>query len=107
VFRNELKAGPNGTGYDFTIPANRALCDYTIAITQDRCVTRTMRDLFPDVGVYKLVVVVDGNNDVDEQPTGVNQAKSNNVFGPVDITITTPPPIGGGSNYVYLPVLVK
>jgi hypothetical protein len=105
VFRSELKAGPNGTGFDFTIPSDRPLCDYNIADNGGGCVTRSMLDLFPTIGVYKVVVVVDGTSEVDEQPNGPNQAKSNNVYGPINISITgTPSPTRAS---VFLPTIVK
>jgi hypothetical protein len=105
VYRSELKAGPNGTGYDFTIPTDRKLCDYNIADNGGGCVTRSMLDLFPTPGVYKLVVVVDGTSEIDEQPNGPSQAKSNNVFGPIDIMITGTPSSTRAN--VFLPVIVK
>jgi hypothetical protein len=64
-----------------------------------------MLDLFPTPGVYKLVVVVDGTSEIDEQPNGPSQAKSNNVFGPIDIMITGTPSSTRAN--VFLPVIVK
>jgi hypothetical protein len=105
VFRSELKAGPNGTSFDFTIPSDRPLCDYNIADNGGGCVTRSMLDLFPTIGVYKVVVVVDGTNEVNELPNDPNQAKSNNVYGPIDINITGTPAATRAN--VFLPAIVK
>jgi hypothetical protein len=107
IFRYELQVGPGGTGFDFTIPADRPLCDYNARSTPPNyaCIPRTMKSLFPAAGLYQIVVVVDGNNNVTENPTDAGQAESNNVFGPQNFTVAEGSVPSGAT--IYLPMIVK
>jgi hypothetical protein len=108
VYRNELQAGPSGTGRDFTIPTDRLLCDYITRSTPPySCSPRLMTSLFPTAGEYQLVVVVDGEDNVVENPTAGGQAEDNNVFGPVTLTVAPGEVVdgGGGPARIALPII--
>ncbi|HEU5088585.1 MAG TPA: hypothetical protein VFT99_14115, partial [Roseiflexaceae bacterium] len=62
VLRSEVRAGPNGTGYDFTftIPSTRRVCDYNTIYNTPTCKPRQLGEFFQQPGQYTVFVVVDG-----------------------------------------------
>jgi hypothetical protein len=103
VLRSELRTGPGGTGFDFVIPEDRPFCDYAIKFDTNACVERTLKELFPEAGTYTVVVVVDGDDNVTEDPTDAGKAESNNVF---TTTVTVDPEtISETPNNAYLPLI--
>jgi hypothetical protein len=79
VIRGEIQAGPNGTAYDFVLPATRSMCDYNTKYNTNNCVLTSLKSIFPSDGTYTVAVVVDGNNDVEER-SGAGEAEANNIL---------------------------
>jgi hypothetical protein len=107
VLRSELQAGPNGSAYDlqFTVPSSRRMCDYNTLYNSQTCVQKQISEFFRQVGTYTVVVVVDGDNNVDERPSDAGKAESNNVF-TTQVTVTEVPVVTPTGSYVYLSIVV-
>jgi hypothetical protein len=109
IFRSEIDAGPGGTGFNFTIPADRPLCDYTARFNPpNTCIPRTLGSIFTIAGTYQMVVVVDGDNSVLENPTDAGKAESNNVSATAQLVITQDDIDSGfGGASIFLPMVAK
>jgi hypothetical protein len=105
VLRSEMQAGPNGTGFDLTLtisPQGRQACDYNTLYNSQTCSPRQISQVFTQVGTYNVVVVVDGDNNVDERPNGPGQAEANNVF-KTTVNVTEVPKV---TYYANMPLIV-
>lgn len=93
-----------GGAYNYTIPSDRPLCDYATAYNQQRCEPVSLAQLFPSAGVYTVVVVVDGDDNIQENPTAAGQAEDNNVYS-TQVTITKAPAATGTT--IFLPTISR
>lgn len=106
VLKKELQAGDAnnnpvqvGGAYTFTIPADRQIWNY------DHTQTVTLQQLFPAAGVYTVVVVVDGDNNIKETPEDAGKSEDNNVFS-TQVTIVNVP-VEPSNPTIYLPVIAN
>lgn len=109
VLKSEIQAGDaagnpvqSGGAYNFTIPADRPLCDYATAFNNQRCQPVTLGQLFPVTGTYTVVVVADGDNNIKETPEDAGKSEDNNVFS-TQVTIVKVPT--GVRWLVFLPYI--